>query len=128
MLGKDARQRAYDKGVWSEELAVRHLEKQKFKILQQRYKTKFGEIDIVALKRDMLVFAEVKARPDYADGAEAVNYRARRRIEQAALHFIAMHEEAYADYAMRFDVIVVYGDKKGGLSLTHLDNAWEAGS
>ena len=122
-MDKTARQRAYDKGLVSEEIAVNLLKRSGLEVLAQRYKTKFGEIDIVARSADTLVFVEVKARGSFSEGAEAVNYRTRRRIEQAALYFITQHQD-YADFGMRFDVIVV---SSGGMSVDYLDNAWMAG-
>jgi putative endonuclease len=122
MMVSEARKQAYKKGVESEDLAAQLMRDQGYDVLAERYKTKFGEVDLVCAHGDMLVFVEVKARKTYVEGAEAVTYKARRRIENAALHFMSEHD-AYRDYGMRFDVIVVSGDK----SVDHLDNAWQAG-
>lgn len=134
MINKAARQKAYDKGVWSEVLAVEHLQKLKYEILEQRYKTKFGEIDIIARNKDGLIFVEVKARSSRDEGLYAINYRSRRRIEQAALYYISLNEEL-VELGMRFDVIVVSQEKnpalvsgnKSNICIEHLDNAWIAG-
>ncbi len=141
-MGDSASRRlAYEKGVRGEALAMEFLAARGAEILAQRYKTKFGEVDIIALDKDqaggfMLAFVEVKVRETYADGVEAVHYRARRRIEKAALHFMSENEH-YAGYGMRFDVIVLSsaspfgGAALGGeaveFSVDYLDNAWEAG-
>jgi putative endonuclease len=83
-------------------------------------------VDLVCVQGDTLVFVEVKARKTYEEGAEAVTFKARRRIENAALFFVSEHDE-YRDYGMRFDVVIVSGDALGDKSVDHLDNAWQAG-
>ncbi|MCB1651783.1 MAG: YraN family protein [Alphaproteobacteria bacterium] len=120
------KQRAYQKGLWAETLAAGYMRLKGYKLLETRYKTRVGEVDLIFVKDGMLVFTEVKARNDEAEGLEAVNYKSRRRIEQAALHYIAAQAPEYDDYAMRFDVLVV-GQKLGAISFHHLDNAWQAG-
>ena len=122
----EARVQAYRKGVDAEELAAQMMRDKGCAVLAERYKTKFGEVDLVCAKGDMLVFVEVKARKTYVEGAEAVTFKARRRIENAALFFVSEHDE-YRDYGMRFDVVIVSGDASGDKSVDHLDNAWQAG-
>lgn len=132
------RQAAYQRGVDAEGVAARYLEKRGFEILQHRYKTKFGEIDLIVAKGELLVFVEVKAHSDATQALYAVTEKSRRRIEQAALQFISEHTDM-AEYTMRFDVIVVpetalrASDRidahnlLGGDGVHHLDNAWLAG-
>lgn len=117
---------AYQKGVDAETLAERYFKKAKYTILATRYKTKFGEIDLVAFKDGALVFVEVKQRKSLEDSLYAVTARNRRRVEQSALYFISEHE-AYIDSGMRFDVFVI-GEQDGEIAMRHLDNAWEAGA
>lgn len=77
-----------------------------YRILARRWKTPFGEIDIVARRRGIVVFVEVKARAR-ADGAvEAVTERNKRRIISAAELWRARHPD-HANGEIRFDVIVV---------------------
>jgi putative endonuclease len=122
----EARVQAYQKGVDAESLAADMLRAQGCEVIAERYKTKFGEVDLVCVQGDTLVFVEVKARKTYEEGAEAVTFKARRRIENAALFFVSEHDE-YRDYGMRFDVVIVSGDALGDKSVDHLDNAWQAG-
>lgn len=117
---------AYQKGVDAEALAEAYFKKAKYKILARRYKTKFGEVDLVLLKDDVVVFVEVKRRRNLEDSLYAVTSKNRQRVEQAALYFISQHE-AYVDAGMRFDVFVV-GQEDGEIQVQHLDNAWEAGA
>lgn len=132
------RQAAYQKGVDAERIAARYFEKRWFDVLQHRYKTTFGEIDLVVAKDEQLIFVEVKAHSDATQALYAVTEKSRRRIEQAALQFISEHEDM-AGYDMRFDVIVVpetalrASDRIDAHNLLgedgvhHLDNAWLAG-
>jgi len=111
---------SYSKGVLAEKAAIKHLERNGYKILKERYKTKFGEIDIVAESDDFVVFVEVKAHQCVEASLYAVTPKARRRIEQSALWFLAENPE-YATFNMRFDVMI-FDD--GGRCVEHLDNAW----
>jgi putative endonuclease len=115
---------SYDKGVAAEKRAVMQLRLQGYRILAERYKTKFGEIDIIARKGNTICFVEVKAHKRLQSSLEAVTAKSRRRIEQAALWFISEHPEL-ADLGMRFDVMAF---KSGGIWAEHLDNAWMAGT
>lgn len=118
---------SHARGVWAEEKACAYLKAQGYSVIYQRYKTKFGEIDIVANKKDMLCFVEVKVRPSTAEALESVTWRARQRIEQSALFFLSEYPE-YIDFDMRFDVIAINTVDGSAFEVTHLDNAWEAGS
>lgn len=117
-------QTSYSKGVEAEKAAARYLKRQGFEVLHERYKTKFGEIDLVAFKKNLLIFVEVKAHRQVDDSLYAVTPKTRRRIEQSALWFLSEFPE-YNDFDMRFDVMVLKG---GGSSVDYLDNAWMVGA
>ncbi len=127
------KQDAYRRGVDAEGLAAEMLRGKGYEILEMRYKTRFGEVDIVARDGDSIVFAEVKARKNKADGLYAVDAKTRARIQNAALLYMSERAE-YADFGMRFDVITVSEDPNetlkevGAISVSHLDNAWMAGA
>lgn len=92
-----------------------------YRILARRWKTPFGEIDIVAGRRKTLVFVEVKARESIDAGMEAVTERSQRRIIDAAQMWLAQHPQ-HAGAAIRFDVIVVAPGKMP----RHIVNAFDA--
>jgi putative endonuclease len=94
-----------------------------YRILARRWKTPFGEIDIVARRRNVLVFVEVKARDSMDAAVEAVTDRTKRRILGAAELWLARHAE-YANGEIRFDVIVVTPGKLP----RHVVNAFIAGT
>lgn len=123
------RKAAYNKGVEAENAAARYLRLKGYEILERRYKTPVGEIDLIAARGETLVFAEVKSHKSEEQSLYAVNARSRRRIEAAASYYISMNEDK-AGWAMRFDVLVVPQNAPkllGPISVRHLDNAWMAG-
>ena len=77
-----------------------------FRIAARRYKTPVGEVDIVARRRRVLLFVEVKARSRHDDAAEAVTAKQQKRIVAAAQYWLASHPDDCTKY-IRFDVISV---------------------
>ena len=118
-----ARIKAYKAGLRAEDLAALLLTFKFYRICARRFKTPFGEIDLIAQRGRTIAFIEVKSRLAHADGLHAVSPRAQKRIIDAA-RFYTARQPRYADYAMRFDVITVIPWR----SVRHLRNAWRAGS
>ena len=77
-----------------------------YRILARRYRTPYGEIDIVARRRNLLTFVEVKARASLDDAAYAVTPRQQQRIIDAASAWLMAHPE-HASFDVRFDVILI---------------------
>lgn len=119
MIGRDLR------GRLAERAAALVLGLRGYRILARRYATHVGEVDIVAQRGRLVVFVEVKARATLSDALAAVRAPQRRRIERAAVQFLAARPEL-ADAEVRFDV-VAFG--RFGLP-RHLPDAWrpEGGS
>ncbi|MGB4057738.1 MAG: YraN family protein [Alphaproteobacteria bacterium] len=115
--------KAHKKGFMLERIAALYLQVKGYKILKMRYKTPVGEIDIVARRKNSLVFVEVKGRKKMSEAIGAVTLRNQRRVARAALHFIAAHPQV-AGLDIRFDVMAF----SPPFSVQHLDNAWRAGS
>ncbi len=94
-------------GQTGESLACAELERRGYAILARRFRTRTGEIDIVARDRDTVVFVEVKARAGtgYGDGAEAVTGWKQRRLAMVALEFLARHR--LVGSPCRFDVVSI---------------------
>src|ERR1700722_15777832 len=74
------RQVAFRFGLSAESRAAALLVAKGYRILARRFRTPVGEIDIVARRRGVLIFVEVKARESFADGAEAIGRRQQSRI------------------------------------------------
>ncbi len=118
---------SYSRGIWAEDAAVYYLESKGFSLLQKRYKTKFGEIDLIVKNNNLICFVEVKLRQYEFQALESVTKRVQKRIENSALFFISENPE-FIDYDMRFDVIAIFKqDGSDDFKIMHLDNAWEAG-
>lgn len=100
-----------DFGTAGEELAAEALESEGYEILARGYRTRAGELDIVARDGGCLVFVEVKTRRDLTCGhpAEAVTWRKRRKLVAMAEDYLARHRTDAVE--CRFDVVaVVIGD------------------
>src|SRR5688572_427251 len=100
----DARQKLGESG---EDLACRELAAHGYAILERRYRTKHGEIDIVAKDGDTVVFVEVrlKSSPECGVAAESVTPWKQRRVVRMAVDYIARHE--LHDRPARFDVVAI---------------------
>ena len=97
---------AFRFGLSAESRAAAYLIAKGYRILFRRFKTPVGEIDIVARRRGVLVFVEVKAREKLEDAAEAIGKRQQSRIIAAAEFWLAGHPQD-ASLDMRFDVVLV---------------------
>jgi putative endonuclease len=94
-------------GQTGEDLAVEHLIGQGLRIIERNLRTVFGEIDVVCLDRETVVFVEVKTRTstDFSDPLDAIDRRKMRRLSRAALHYLA--RRSWEDRRARFDVLSV---------------------
>ncbi|WP_417667908.1 YraN family protein [Roseibium sp.] len=100
------RQRAQRRGHFAERFAALSLQLRGWRILKRRYKTKAGEIDLIAKRGKTVAFIEVKARRTLDAAMEAVTPSSQRRIVKAAKIFVAEHPKA-AFFTLRFDVVIV---------------------
>ena len=83
-----SRRQAYRRGHRSEWLAAAALMVKGYRILARRHRTRFGEIDLIARRGDLVLIVEVKARRTLMEAMEAVRYESERRIESAANRLI----------------------------------------
>ena len=120
-----ARQKAYPLGHAAEWRAVWRLRLAGFSILARRYKTRLGEIDIVARRGDLLVFVEVKARGDLLVAVDALGNSQFGRVSRAASLFLARHPR-YAACSVRFDAVLVSGSLWRQMWPHHLADVWRA--
>ncbi|WP_296706551.1 MULTISPECIES: YraN family protein [unclassified Treponema] len=91
-----------------ENRAVLFLESRGYKIIARNWRTRFGEIDIIAQKSDLLVFAEVKTLPSggLETLAHELNLRKQKRIIETSKFFLAKHRQ-YNNSKIRFDVLAI---------------------
>lgn len=103
MSGK---KRAYLFGLGAERFAALWLGFKGYRVIARRYRSPFGEIDLIALRCGTVCFVEVKARGTLGAAREAVTHRQKKRIADSAAFWLQQHRDpAYLD--MRFDVVLI---------------------
>ena len=113
-------------GKIGEAFAVDYLKSQDYQILEQNYRLRFGEIDLIARQGRRTVFIEVKTRRSLKFGTPqtAVTPTKQKQISKVALSYLQEHN--LLDGACRFDVIAVILSLKCKLiNLHHIENAFE---
>jgi putative endonuclease len=105
-IAAPARVAAFRTGLSAEARAAAYLMVKGYRILARRFRTPYGEIDIVARRRNLLAFVEVKARASLDEAAYAVTAHQQQRIIQAAQAWLMTHPE-HADFDLRFDVMLI---------------------
>ena len=107
-----------DKG---EEIISNFLIKKDYKILDRNYRKTYGEIDIIALKDNIVCFVEVKARKSvkYGYPREAVNFYKQQRIIKASQSYLM--ENKLNNYIIRFDVAEVFTESR---KINYIENAF----
>ena len=96
----------YKKGLWAEGLACAFLMLKGYRIAACRFKTRVGEIDIVARRGNTLAFVEVKLRKTSQTAAEAIHFRNQERVRRASSLYLQRHPE-YTGTDVRFDAVVM---------------------
>ena len=114
-------------GAWGEGVAAEYLRKKRFTLDAMNYRSRFGEIDIVAHDRKYLVFVEVKLRKSdsFAAAAEYVDFRKQNRLKTTAQLYLA---ENPTKLQPRFDVIEIYAPQ--GIDtekpvINHMEDAFQ---
>lgn len=104
------RKNSYLFGIFAEYIAIIFLILRGYKILKKRYKNYYGEIDLIALKRNLLIIIEVKARrnlqKDNHDIESLISNKQKNRIKKSSSFFISKNAK-YKDLGVRFDLIIV---------------------
>ncbi|HBL41699.1 MAG TPA: YraN family protein [Ruminococcaceae bacterium] len=111
------------KGDVGEELTVKWLKRHRYKIIQRNFSCRWGEIDVIAQKGDVLCFTEVKTREidSYGRPAEAVDYRKQQRILKTANVYLTQNP---CDLQPRFDVAEVVTEKGKLAEINYIENAF----
>src|SRR6202521_915370 len=101
-----ARVAAFQTGVSAEARAAAFLIAKGYRVLARRFRTPYGEIDIVARRRNLVAFIEVKARGSLDEAAYAVTPRQQARVIDAAQAWLMAHP-GHADFELRFDAMLI---------------------
>ena len=118
---------SYQKGRAGEDRSASYLQDVGYQILFQNWRTRTGEIDIIAFKEPFLVFVEVKTLPhgNLAMLDQVLGKIKRKRIIETAKYFVHKYRQ-YSNSYMRFDVLIV--DMPGLPPLYHIENAFSENS
>lgn len=115
-------------GRWGEALAAGYLQKKHYTITAANYRSRFGEIDLIAENRQYLVFVEVKLRKnaDFGQAKEFVDRRKQEKLKQTAAVYLSQNEDNAKQ--PRFDVIEIYapdGMETKHPKIKHWEDAFE---
>ena len=104
-----------------EVVARRYLVSIGMEIICTNYRTRFGEVDIIAKFENKIIFAEVKSRisRDYGCACEAIDFKKIKKITSVAKYYILVNN--LKNYEIRFDVVEVYFDNQ---TINHIENAF----
>ncbi len=114
-------------GQRGETAAAHYLKRLGYTIVARSYRDSFGEIDLVAIDQQTVVFVEVKTRESTDKGhpAEAVDYDKQRRLTRLALAYLKRHK--LLEHRARFDVVSILWPHSGTQpTIEHFKNAFEA--
>ena len=114
-------------GAWGEALAAEYLRKKRYKVIASGYRSRFGEIDLIAYNRKYLLFVEVKLRKSdrFAQAREFVDFYKQNRLRTTAEIYLSQNP---TDLQPRFDVIEIYapeGTQTIDPQIFHLEGAFE---
>jgi putative endonuclease len=106
-------------GSKAEQRAVSLLVRKGYRIVERNFRTKLGELDIIARKGSVLVFVEVRSRRDatYGSALDAVGWRKQRKVTRVAMQYLARRKPLFV--SCRFDVVAITGD-----DIVHIEDAW----
>ena len=114
-------------GAWGEALAAEYLRKKRYKIVASGYRSRFGEIDLIAENRKFLVFVEVKLRKSgsFASAHEYVDRRKQDKLRITASLYLSQNPTRLQP---RFDVIEIYapeGTETARPEIHHMEDAFQ---
>ena len=115
-----------DRGKWGEKIAADYLTGKGYTIVTTGFRSRFGEIDIIAKSKEYLVFTEVKTRRNnnFAYAREYVNISKQKKIISTANYWLLKRPSKLQP---RFDVIEIYAkdnEYKQSPEIVHIENAF----
>ncbi|MDX1504546.1 MAG: YraN family protein [Spongiibacter sp.] len=112
------------RGASAEQAACDWLRKHRLQVIEQNYRCRFGEIDIIARDPSHLVFVEVRFRSSshFGGGAASINYRKQQRIIHTASDYLRRHSRL--ELPCRFDVIEAW-EARGEIQLNWIQDAFQ---
>jgi putative endonuclease len=108
----------YARGLSAEKIAQEYLEKLGYRLLHHRYRSPYGEIDLIMQEGDTTVAVEVKYRKNIEDSHYSISDKQMQRISSALLHYLGDHEQNTP--LLRCDVVLLSSQHQ----IIHYKNAW----
>lgn len=110
------------RGARNEEIAAQHLVRRGYRIIERNFRTRLGELDIIARDGNTLVFVEVRSRStaDYGQAIEMVNLHKQRKVTRMAWQYLKNRQPIFQ--IARFDVIGITAGE-----LVHIEDAFRLG-
>lgn len=112
-------------GRWGEDKAVEYLHDKGLNILDRNYRCPVGEIDIIAMQDNTLVFIEVKTRRSLSFGLPAESVTFKKQVKYFKIAQYYMKEKGIKDWSCRFDVIEVILNRNGSCQFNHIVDAFQ---
>lgn len=114
-------------GAWGEALAAKYLQKKRYRVVATNYRSRFGEIDLIATNRKYLVFVEVKLRKSdsFAQAMEYVDHNKQDKLRTTAEIYLSQNP---TELQPRFDVIEIYapqGTETIRPEIRHMEDAFQ---
>ncbi|MDV7352442.1 YraN family protein [Rhodococcus sp. NPDC019627] len=111
-------------GAHGEDLAARYLTDAGMEIVDRNWRSRYGEVDLIAAEGDWLVFVEVKTRRGLGFGspAEAVTFSKQRRIRLLAVEWLRDSGRHWS--RVRFDVVAIMVNRAGEPQIEHVRDAF----
>ena len=115
-------------GSYYENLALDFLTANGLRLVTRNFHCRSGELDLILLDRECLVFAEVRYRQSgsMVSAAESVGWRKQRRLTKAAEYFL-LKNRSFQDHTMRFDVIAFDGSHDTQTDIEWIQDAFRPG-
>jgi putative endonuclease len=115
-------------GRRGEREAARHLRQKGYRILERNFRTRLGEIDLVAFRSGTVAFVEVRTQtwPTPIDPLHTITRQKQRRVIKASQKYCTLRGLEDRGLALRYDVVTVLLEKDGAVrSIHHLENAFQ---
>ena len=110
-------------GQYGENLTAQHLENQGFKIIDRNYRRQFGEIDLIATKKDVLLFVEVKMRRNpLFDPTEVITISKQKKLILTAKDYLVRHD--HTNKECRFDVAIITQQGDNEPEISYIEDAF----
>ena len=115
-----------EQGQRAETFALSLLQKNGYQLLHRNYHCRYGEIDLVVSKKQLVVFVEVRYRKNlnYGGAIESVTWHKQQKIIKTAEHYIHQHTNPELDLDYRFDVIALSSLSSTTNNHEWIENAW----